>query len=85
MILTVIDLSEYGLLFDGDNLVDHGREIGLLDVARRANGRPVKLRTVSAANSDLDLDTSSGCDVFSGMNLSYALTRCRRSPKVGFA
>jgi len=82
--LTIIEVCEWELLFEGEQLVDQGHSICLMDIVSRAKGNPVVLRHVNAEGSALDEETYESGDVSYDMTLSGALAKCVGARRMGF-
>lgn len=72
-VITVIDITEWSLLFVNGRLVDQGHETSLQAVERWANHEPFKLTVLYAGDTPLDKLIGEAGDAPSTMNLCEAV------------
>lgn len=76
--LTVVDIEEWSILFDGDEMVDQGHSTELDTIIRASRGEPFTLARISAYDSPFDKQVSQDGDVRHGTKLSEILPLTKR-------
>lgn len=76
--LTVVDIEEWSILFDGNEMVDQGHSTELDTIIRAARGEPFTLERIAGYDSAFDKQVSQDGDVKNGTKLSEILPLIRR-------
>lgn len=76
--LTVIDIEQWSILFDGEDLIDQGHSIPFDRIVTASKGDAVKLARVSAHGSPFEKRACEAGDVDDSLKLSTILPLTKR-------
>lgn len=77
--LTLIDIEEWSILFDDEDLIDQGHSIPFDRIVIASNGEAVKLAHISAYGSPFEKRACESGDVDDSLKLSTILPLTKRS------
>lgn len=77
--LTVVDIEEWSVLFDGEDVVNQGHSTEIEDLVRASKGEPFTLQRISAYDSPFDKMVSEAGDVSMATKLADILPLTKRT------
>lgn len=76
--LTVVEMNEWSLLFDGETLAYQGHNVALFHIEQAARGEAIKIKIVDAYGTPFDRQTRRDGDVRDNMTLSEVMPMTKR-------